>query len=108
RECFSGAPGPSYLEIPRDILDREIDVGKAVIPQPGRYRASPRLLGDQDDIEKLAELLVNAERPAILFGQQVWTARGHEEAIALLRGLDVPGYFNGASRGLLAPDDPHH
>ncbi|HEY2929229.1 thiamine pyrophosphate-binding protein [Piscinibacter sp.] len=108
RECFSGAPGPSYLEIPRDVLDREIDVSKAVIPQPGRYRASTRSLGDPDDIEKLAELLVNAERPAILFGQQVWTARGHEEAIALLRGLDVPGYFNGASRGLLPPNDPHH
>ena len=24
-----------------------------------------------------------------------------EEAIALLRGLDIPGYFNGAGRGLL-------
>jgi acetolactate synthase-1/2/3 large subunit len=108
RECFSGAPGPSYLEIPRDVLDREIDVGKAAIPQSGRYRASTRSLGDPDDIEKLAELLVNAERPAILFGQQVWTARGHEDAIALLRGLDVPGYFNGASRGLLPPNDPHH
>jgi acetolactate synthase-1/2/3 large subunit len=35
-------------------------------------------------------------------------ARGHEEAIALLRGLDIPGYFNGASRGLLPPGDPHH
>ncbi len=32
----------------------------------------------------------------------------HEEAAALLRGLDIPGYFNGASRGLLPPDDPHH
>jgi acetolactate synthase I/II/III large subunit len=108
RECFNGAPGPSYLEIPRDVLDREIEVGKAVIPEPGRYRASTRSLGDPDDIEKLAELLVNAERPAILYGQQVWTARGHEQAIALLRGLDIPGYFNGASRGLLPPDDPHH
>src|SRR2546422_1594828 len=107
RECFSGAPGPAYLEIPRDVLDREIDVGKAVIPQPGRYRASTRSPGDPDDIEKLAELLVNAERPAILFGQQVWTARGHEEAVALLRGLVIPGYFNGASRGLLPEDDPH-
>ena len=47
-------------------------------------------------------------RPAILYGQQVWTARGHEEAIALLRGLDIPGYFNGGSRGLLPPGDPHH
>ncbi len=108
RECFSGAPGPSYLEIPRDVLDREIDVAKAVIPKPGHYRASTKSVGDPADIEKLADILVNAERPAILFGQQVWTARGHEEAIALLRGLDIPGYFNGASRGLLPPGDPHH
>jgi len=108
RECFNGAPGPSYLEIPRDILDREIELAKAVIPAPGKYRVSTKSLGDPVDIEKLANLLVDAERPAILFGQQVWTARGHEEAAALLRGLDIPGYFNGASRGLLPPDDPHH
>lgn len=108
RECFAGAYGPAYLEIPRDVLDREIDASKAVVPKPGAYRASTRSIGDPRDIEKLAELLVNAERPAILFGQQVWAARGHEEAIALLRGLDIPGYFNGASRGLLPPGDPHH
>jgi acetolactate synthase-1/2/3 large subunit len=108
RECFNGATGPAYLEIPRDVLDREVEVAKAVIPEPGRYRASPKSVGDPDDIEKLADLLVNAERPAILYGQQVWTARGHEEAVALLRGLDIPGYFNGASRGLLPPSDPHH
>ena len=108
REAFNGVPGPSYLEIPRDVLDREIDIKTAVIPEPGRYRASTRSVGDPADIEKLADLLVNAERPAILYGQQVWTARGHEEAVALLRGLDIPGYFNGASRGLLPPNDPHH
>lgn len=108
RECFNGAPGPAYLEIPRDVLDREVDVSRAVIPRPGHYRASTRSIGDPRDIERLADILVNAERPAILYGQQVWTARGHEEAIALLKGLDIPGYFNGASRGLLPPGDPHH
>jgi acetolactate synthase-1/2/3 large subunit len=108
RECFNGAPGPSYLEIPRDVLDREVDLTRAVVPQPGRYRASTKSVGDPRDIEKLADILANSERPAILYGQQVWTARGHEEAIALLRGLDIPGYFNGASRGLLPPGDPHH
>jgi acetolactate synthase I/II/III large subunit len=108
REAFADAPGPVYLEIPRDVLDREVDSAKAVIPKPGHYRASTRSVGDPRDIEKLADLLVNSERPAILYGQQVWTARGHEEAIALLRGLDIPGYFNGASRGLLPPGDPHH
>ena len=108
REAFAGAYGPVYLEIPRDVLDREIDLTKAVLPKAGQYRASTRAVGDLRDIERLADLLVNAERPAILYGQQVWAARGHEEAVALLRGLDIPGYFNGASRGLLAPGDPHH
>jgi acetolactate synthase I/II/III large subunit len=108
REAFSGAPGPVYLEIPRDVLDREVDVTKAIVPRPGHYRASTHSLGDPRDIEKLADMLVSSERPAILYGQQVWAARGHEEAIALLRGLDIPGYFNGASRGLLPPGDAHH
>src|SRR5579864_3423407 len=108
REAFNGASGPSYLEIPRDVLDREVDVTKAIVPKPGHYRASTRSLGDPADIEKLADILANCERPAILYGQQVWTARGHQEAVALLRGLDIPGYFNGASRGLLPPGDPHH
>src|ERR1700704_3936742 len=82
REAFNGAPGPAYLEIPRDVLDREVDVSKAIVPQPGRYRASTRSIGDPRDIEKLADILLNSERPAILYGQQVWAARGHEEAIA--------------------------
>lgn len=108
REVFAGAYGPAYLEIPRDVLDREVDLGKAVLPAPGCYRASTKTIGDPRDVERLADLLVDAERPAILLGQQVWACRGHEEAIALLRGLDIPGYFNGASRGLLPPGDPHH
>jgi len=108
REAFNGAPGPVYLEIPRDVLDREVERVKAIVPKPGHYRASTRSPGDPRDIEKLADILVSSERPAVLYGQQVWTARGHEEAIALLRGLDIPGYFNGGSRGLLPPGDPHH
>ena len=108
RECFAGAPGPSYLEIPRDVLDREVPAESAVIPEPGRYRASPKSIGDPADVEKLADLLVKSERPAILLGTQVWTARGHEEALRLVRSLDVPAYFNGAGRGLLPPGDPHH
>src|SRR5438128_272571 len=108
RECFAGAPGPAYLEIPRDVLDREIEVSRAIVPKPGHYRSSTKSLGDPADIEKLADILVRAERPVILYGSQVWTARGHEAAIDLVRALDIPAYFNGASRGLLPPGDPHH
>jgi len=108
RECFAGAPGPSYLEIPRDVLDREVKVDDVTMPAPGQYRGSTHSLGDPADIERLAQILVQAERPAILLGSQVWSARGHTEAIALVRALNIPAYFNGAARGILPPGDPHH
>ena len=108
RECFTGAPGPSYLEIPRDVLDREVPADKAVVPERGRSRASTKSIGDPADIEKLAELLVRSERPAVLLGTQVWTCRGHEAATALFKALNVPCYMNGAARGVLPPGDPHY
>ena len=108
RECFAGAYGPSYLEIPRDILDREVPADSAVIPESGHYRASVNSIGDPADIEQLADLLVKAERPAILVGSQVYMARGHQAAIDLGRALNIPLYMNGASRGILPPGDPHY
>lgn len=40
RECYHGAPGPSFLEIPRDVLDATVPVEKARVPKAGQYRAS--------------------------------------------------------------------
>ena len=71
REAFAGAPGPVFLEIGRDILDGHVPVESAVIPEPGRYRASTKSIGDPNDVDKLVELITNAERPAVLLGTQV-------------------------------------
>jgi acetolactate synthase-1/2/3 large subunit len=108
RACFAGAYGPAYLEIPRDVLDREIPVDRAVVPKAGHYRASTRSIGDPAGIERLAELLVASDRPAILFGSQVWMTRGHEAAVELVRRLNIPAYTNGAARGILGPGDEQY
>ncbi|MGH7931985.1 MAG: thiamine pyrophosphate-binding protein, partial [Candidatus Binataceae bacterium] len=108
RECYNGAPGPSFLEIPRDILDGRVDADKARIPQPGTYRASTKSAGDPRDIEKLADILAKAQRPCVLLGTQVWTCRATEAASEFCRKLNIPAYMNGAGRGTLAPGDPHH
>jgi acetolactate synthase-1/2/3 large subunit len=107
REAVNGAPGPSYLEIPRDVLDAKVPLERARIPKPGAYRASTKSVGDPAYIERLADILVASERPCALFGSQVWTSRGHDAAVALCRGLNIPGYMNGSSRGIFAPGDPH-
>ncbi|MEO3868426.1 thiamine pyrophosphate-binding protein [Nonomuraea sp. B12E4] len=108
RECYNGAPGPSFLEIPRDVLDAKVPLEKARIPEPGRYRASTRQQGDPAAIERLADMLAHSEKPCILLGSQVWTCRATDAAIDFVRTLNVPAYMNGSGRGTLGPGDPHH
>jgi acetolactate synthase-1/2/3 large subunit len=106
RESFNGSFGPSYLEIPRDVLDFKVDLAKAVIPRAGKYRASTKSIGDPAGIEALADLLVKAKKPAILLGQQVWTCQGSGTAREFVEKLNIPTYMNGAGRGTLGPDHP--
>ncbi len=108
REAYNGAPGPVYLEIPRDVLDRKVPLSRATIPAPGHYRASTASVGDPADVERLADLLINSERPCVLLGTQVWTCRGADRAIEMCRTLNVPAFMNGAGRGTFPPGDPHH
>jgi acetolactate synthase-1/2/3 large subunit len=108
RECYNGAPGPSFLEIPRDILDGRVPIDDATIPEAGRYRASTRSAGDPAAAESLADILVRAEKPVVLLGSQVQTARATDDAIEFARTLNIPTFMNGAARGTLPPKDPHH
>lgn len=108
REALAGAPGPVYLEIGRDILDQRVPLNTAVLPQPGRYRVSTKSIGDPTDVDRLADLLLKAERPCVLLGSQLWTSRGHQAAVEFARAFDVPVYMNGAARGTLPPGDRNH
>jgi acetolactate synthase I/II/III large subunit len=108
REAFAGAPGPAYLEIGRDILDAKVPVENAVIPESGHYRASTKSTGDPNDVDRLADILMKAERPCVLLGSQVWTSRGADGAAEFVRTLNIPAFMNGAARGTLPPGDPHH
>ena len=108
REATAGAPGPSYLEIGRDILDAHVPLENAILPQPGRYRASTKSIGDPASVDRLADILAKSEKPCVLLGSQVWTSRGGEAAIEFARSLNIPVFMNGAARGTLPPGDPHH
>jgi acetolactate synthase-1/2/3 large subunit len=108
RECYHGAPGPSFLEIPRDVLDAKVPIEQARVPAGGAYRASTRSIGDPAAVERLAELVTRAEKPCVLLGSQVWTCRATDAAIEFVRALNVPAFMNGAGRGTLPPGDPMH
>jgi len=100
REAYSGRPGPSFIEIPMDVLDAVVEREQVVFPE--KFRAKGRQYGDPDLIQEAAELLESAERPVILAGGQVWHCRGEKELAAFVEMSGIPTYLNGAARGCLS------
>jgi thiamine pyrophosphate-dependent acetolactate synthase large subunit-like protein len=76
REAYNGRPGPSFLEIPRDVLDAKVDLDKVRFPE--QYRSPYKVHGDPKAIELAATWFQQAERPAVLAGSQMQFCRGAE------------------------------
>ena len=104
REAYSGRPGPSFVEIPIDVLDTAVDLDTVTFPS--YIRSHGRQYGDPALIEQAAELLEGAERPAIIAGTQVWYCRADYELSSFVEKAHIPTYLNGAARGCLSRDCP--
>ena len=102
KEAYNGRPGPSFLEIPMDVLDTSVDIDNVTFPSYSRSQG--RMHGDPALIEKAAILLENAERPAIIAGSQVWHCRADSELSSFVEKAHIPVYLNGAARGCLSGD----
>ena len=105
----TGAPGPSFLEIPRDILDDKVPRRAAGIPEAGRYRASTKSIGDPDEHRARWPTSWSTPRsPACCSAARCGRRAAPSAAIEFVRELNIPAYMNGAARGTLPPGDPHH
>jgi len=81
-----GRPQPVLLEMPNDVMNSPYDeVNPSYNPVIPRKSS-----GDPKDIEKVARLLVEAERPVIYAGQGVLYAEASEELVALSESLGIP------------------
>jgi acetolactate synthase-1/2/3 large subunit len=105
RHAKDSTPGPVYLEVPTDLLFAEVDEEKILFPSNYRTEAIP--YGDPVLIERAAELLVNAKRPAavvddgarLTFGDKAWALA------ALSDYLKMPVGVSGSScRGLFGDE----
>ena len=70
RHCMGFNPGPAYLEIPSDVLQiQPIDEDNLVLPTD--YIANRRTGADPAVVEEIADMIIAAERPAMLIGEGV-------------------------------------
>ena len=95
RHAMDGSPGPVYLEVPTDLVFARVD--ESTVPFPGNSRAEQPSSGNPALLQEAADLLANAERPAILVDDGArWSLGEDADAIAALSDyLKIPVGISG-------------
>src|SRR4051795_3214764 len=88
--------GPTFVDYPLDVVFSEAEPD---VPDPPPLSDIPA-----DGAERVAKLLSEAERPAIMAGSNLYWAHGENELRELAEALGIPVFLNGLGRGCLAPD----
>jgi acetolactate synthase-1/2/3 large subunit len=103
REMWAGRPGPVQLEVPAPVLYATGDEAAARVLAPERYRPSlPQ--PSEEQLERIAELLARAERPAVIAGSGVDRAGANAALLRLVALLDCPVIATMAGRAVVPSD----
>ncbi|MBI4776998.1 MAG: thiamine pyrophosphate-binding protein [Deltaproteobacteria bacterium] len=104
REASTGMPGPAFVEFPHDVLDGQVKMEEAVIPE--RYRTTARPHGDPALVAEAVSMLAVAKRPLILFGSGIIWSNAHEELLRFVETTRIPCVPTPQARGCVPEDHP--
>ncbi len=104
RHALSGRPGPVYLDMPGDVLYKQVEEDDVVYPEtdPSEFRVRPR--ADPGLIDDAIRLLAQAERPLVLTGSGILWSAAEAELQKFVELAGVPFYTTPQGRGVV-PDD---
>jgi acetolactate synthase-1/2/3 large subunit len=104
RHAVSGNPGPSFLEIPMDVLGAEVEWDDIRFP---KIRTVPPLvMPAQSDIDEALEILARAERPVMMVGTSVKWSNAASAVQKFIEHVHIPTFVNGMGRGAVEPGTP--
>jgi len=100
--AVSGRPGPVVLALPEDML-----VATTVAPAARPYlRVKP--YPGEDDLSRLRQMIVDAQRPLILLGGGDWTASSCDEMRDFLERWNLPAACSFRRQDLLDNRHPNY
>jgi acetolactate synthase-1/2/3 large subunit len=99
----SGRPGAVLLNVPMDHFSRQLPNDADSFPMPGESTL-PGLRAE--DAQRIAELLVAAERPLIYVGGGLRTDDGRKHLLALAEHLDIPMAHSLMAKGTVPDRHP--
>lgn len=102
RVAQANVPGPVYLELPLDqLMMFADDAPPATAPLP-----PARPAGEPEALDRAAELLRAAQRPAFLLGSQLRWSPARDVVRRVANAYRAPFFLNGLARGALAVEHP--
>ena len=106
RRALSGKPGPVYLDLPGDVLYREIEESEIAWPAPWDPAARARPEAAPARINQVIEVLEAAEKPVIVSGSGILWSEAAAELQAWVEATGIPFFTTPQSRGVIPEDHP--
>jgi len=106
----AGRPGPVLIDIPRDVLQADVELQWKDEPSLIKY-ALGSVTGQTQEpnpelISKAADILINAEKPVIIAGGGVIISNATEELVKLAEYLMAPVVVTTPGLGSIPSDHP--
>jgi len=105
KTMVTGRPGPVVLDVPFDVF-KEAAAEETPKPEEWNANISSRCGADPEGVRKAVDLLLAAERPAILVGQGVKYGGATADLIALAEKLQIPVACSASGLGAIPSDHP--
>jgi acetolactate synthase-1/2/3 large subunit len=101
RHATGGRPGPAYLDMPGDVLYRDVPAEDVRWTEPVEHR---RAAGDGADVARALDVLASAQRPVLVTGSGIIWSQAHEELRQFVERFGIPFYATPEGRGVIAED----
>ena len=104
RHAFAAQPGPVYLDMPGDVLYRDVDPSEVRWVEPDMTRQRPP--GDPQLVDRAIALLEQAERPVLIAGSGILWSAAASELQAWVERSRMPFWTTPQGRGVIPEDHP--
>ena len=104
RQAVEGRPGPAFLELPPDILGKNID--ESLAPMPTRAARRYTMHPDDADLKAAAELINSAQKPLFIGGSGVTFSCCSDSMRKFIEKSGIPFVLMNYGRGELPDSHP--
>jgi acetolactate synthase I/II/III large subunit len=102
RQALTGRPGPVHLNVPVDFWEKPVEEEWF---DPSTYRPKTTTF-DRNQVQRAAELLLEAKRPVILAGSGVVLSQAEDHLISLAELLPARVATSPRAKGVFPEDHP--